>query len=62
MGGYEKRVLKAKAEAERFWAAADKYLNGDLNNCRNRAAMKCSSMDLSRALADIRRILDWEQD
>lgn len=49
------RVLIAEEEAERFLDRVQAYKKADKNSNKESAAMKRASMDLTRALADVRR-------
>ncbi len=56
-------VITARMEAERFLKKLAEYeetdnfkgLISDIHPCKERAAVKRASMDLSRALSDLRR-------
>lgn len=49
------RVLIAEEEAKRFLDRVQAYKEADKNSNKESAAMKRASMDLTRALADLRR-------
>lgn len=52
---FDKRVTKAKQEAQRFLEAVEAYEKKESYSNKESAAIKRSSMDLTRSLAQVRQ-------
>ena len=60
MSDFKNRVTEAEAEARRFLARVKAWrlsgnMDGYITGCKHRGAVKRASMDLSRALTQVRK-------